>query len=671
MQFSLRYINVFNDINSENIAEIKQFYSEADLRLTAKFKLPNFADGQEYNESVKNIAKFDAESISKHLMNYAYISKEVAEALASDMEAELKILLPSENAIRSAYAKIAFWVKTEFNSVLNDRTSTIYAELTPNKYELYMLYLASKLSNNIVIVDRKLDKKQYKLYNNFQFNEYAEIEGLSLENYVETAKSNLDIDSVCKKMSGKEVRSGEKILVLGVGEQNKVYNKLAELDENTPDNVMLLRLGVAKASTSEIAKVHRPEATSIKQLVNMIGQHMFAGLAEKEKAVAFIKAQVSTETNVSVAISRLTSFICISNRYRMDFDTMIVFGDIHKSTKWYMDFLGYIGKQVIVVDFSGKSAEKVDNTWNTIVIGEFREGIQYPTKVKADTVAYKASKEIDKLLYSGDTPGLYRANQFSKCEAVNLKTTFEELKILWNVENTARPFFSNTEDTVKLPVIYSKLFGVCDKYTEELGEFVAEHTIICYNSMDIMNLICNNIMVKDYSLYSCGQRLAVRLADNKELNIQNIVSCQMYPYSHLTDKVQHTIMTGLRQLVQEMTLGQDKNITKMIDSIVEVGLNLSPRVYQEMQWHDFTKHNPKLIVMLPTETSIDIKVEILIKLLHLCGWDIIIVIPTGYNLIQDTNIQSHTIGEFKFDCSINHIERVQKQKQSLFSRLFR
>lgn len=670
MQFSLKYINVFNDINKENLAEIQEFYVNADIKLTARFKLPNFEEGKEYNESIKNIQKFDSTSISKHLINYAYISKEVADILAEDMVKELSILLPSENAIKSAYAKIAFWIKTIFNSTINDRVNNIYVELTPNKYELYMLYLISKISNNVVIIDTKIDRSMYKLYNNIQFHEYETLEKLNVTDSTKDS-SILDIDSICRKLSGKDIKQGEKILVLGVGEKNKVYNKLVDLDEETPSNIMLLRLGIAKASMNEINKVHRPTVSSIKQLVNMIGEHMFSGITEKDKAVTFIKSQISKEENVSVAISRLTSFICISNRYRLDSDIVVVFGDIHKSTKWYLDFLGYIGKQVIVIDFSGKSEEKVDGSWNKIIIGPFKENLAYPTKVKADTVAYKASKEIDKLLYNGDTLGLYRINQFDRGEAVELKTTFDELKILWNIENTARPYFGNSDKLVKVPVIYSKVLGVCDNYTDELGQLVTDHTIVCYNYNDILGLLSNNIQVKDYSLYSGGQRTAVRLADNKKLNVSNIVNCGMYPYNHLTDKVQYTIMDNLSNLVDSMASNADKNVTKLIDSIVEVGLNLSSRVYQEMQWHDFTKHNPKLIVILPSETFIDIKVEILIKLLHLCCWDITVVIPTGYNLIQDNNMQIHTLGEYKFDCVINHLEKPQKQKNSLFSRLFR
>ena len=64
--------------------------------------------------------------------------------------------------------------------------------------------------------------------------------------------------------------------------------------------------------------------------------------------------------------------------------------------------------------------------------------------VQMGTVAYQAERELDTILYQ-DT-GIYRNQQYQNASVINLKTTYEEIRILWKEELKYRPNFSTTQD---------------------------------------------------------------------------------------------------------------------------------------------------------------------------------------------------------------------------------
>ncbi|MDR1069865.1 MAG: YceG family protein, partial [Gracilibacteraceae bacterium] len=79
-------------------------------------------------------------------------------------------------------------------------------------------------------------------------------------------------------------------------------------------------------------------------------------------------------------------------------------------------------------------------------------------RTRVATVAYNAARELDQLLYGGTD--LFRARQFPRSKPVTLKTTYDEIGILWNAEAKYRPNFQVNEGTVVVPTIFAKICGV-------------------------------------------------------------------------------------------------------------------------------------------------------------------------------------------------------------------
>ena len=74
-----------------------------------------------------------------------------------------------------------------------------------------------------------------------------------------------------------------------------------------------------------------------------------------------------------------------------------------------------------------------------------------------------------------------------------------------------------------------------------------------------------------------------------------------------------------------------------------------------LQNFDFTKKNPKLIYINPSEELITLEDTVYTVFLNLLGFDVLYFIPTGYNMEGHLNqklMEEHQTGEFLYDLQI-------------------
>ena len=75
-----------------------------------------------------------------------------------------------------------------------------------------------------------------------------------------------------------------------------------------------------------------------------------------------------------------------------------------------------------------------------------------------------------------------------------------------------------------------------------------------------------------------------------------------------------------------------------------------------IQGFDFTKKNPKLVVIHTRDQSPSLEDAILLTFLNKLGFDIVLFVPTGYQTIErylnDNFPVEHQIGEYVYDLSV-------------------
>ncbi len=279
------------------------------------------------------------------------------------------------------------------------------------------------------------------------------------------------------------------------------------------------------------------------------------------------------------------------------------------------------------------------------------------------TVAYQAEQELTGLLYQ-DT-GLYRPQQYQSAEALSLQTMYEEIALLWAEDVSMRPHFAVVDERVNLPVLYAKVCGVKDgnvnQYWADLRKLMTPETFLIAHVPFLHPTDENPIKPAVTQFWKQGR-----------LQKQAILTNPNYSYGFLRQEIQELLLEKLDLLLEQ------KNIRGFFTKGTEytalaVALHLPKEILRLLQNFDFTKRNPKVIVILNTEQSLSVEDTILLDYLHLLGFDVVCFVPTGYQTIEThwtpRHMETHQIGVYLYDLPIPNL--TQKSTSPSWRDLFK
>ena len=105
--------------------------------------------------------------------------------------------------------------------------------------------------------------------------------------------------------------------------------------------------------------------------------------------------------------------------------------------------------------------------------------------------------------------------------------------------------------------------------------------------------------------------------------------------------------------------------------IVSVAFNLPDTVLQALQDFDFTKRNPKFIYLSTSTEQISLEMSILINYLSLLGFDVLYIVPTGYNVCNEyldkVLYKDYEFGNYCYDFIMT---LAKSDKKSFMEKLF-
>lgn len=287
-----------------------------------------------------------------------------------------------------------------------------------------------------------------------------------------------------------------------------------------------------------------------------------------------------------------------------------------------------------------------------------------PSQMRVRTAAYQAEREMDSILYQNT--GLYRAKQHQKAEAVTLQTMYEEIGLLWDQELKYRPGFAAEGDTVTVPVLLEKICGMKDgpilPYWLEIKKLVTPETTLVTKLPWQTGLEANPM--KPY---------ATQFLRQGRLQREKIKQHKDYPYGILRPEIQDYLLDKLQVLLDEKLIaGTYQNGTEY--TIVSTILGLPKDLLRRIQNFDFTKKNPKLILISTTEETLSLEDSILVAFLNLVGFDILFFVPTGYQSIekyfQKPFANEHQLGPYRYDLQVPDFRTLHEGGKSSIRKLF-
>lgn len=643
-------------------------------------------------------------------------------ATLQDLQAHGK----NENMLRNAYIKYMCWLYYKFERILGrlggDELPKILYDGTVSSYELQLLVILARAGADIVLLERAGDAGYLRCDPTSQYAQLYQAPGLtpfpadfSLRQLWEQGRQQAERQKLYGAPAGiapctnawMKAPDGKEILtaVRARGDDPKLFYNAFVVQYGVEDKLLfpsdmvafyqqLKREGrkvclengrLPPPTPEEIAAVRRRNHQTAEQLAADLAANLQYPNNQQLQTLmrqAFLDVVLEEDKAVGGNLNRLLNkavyLVAWMKRYQKDLfqnwqapevGVFILFGACSGDNEaLFLRLLAKLPVDVLVLlpDLNApcvlKDPALLDlHKEHSLPMTDFPVE---PSQMRVRTAAYQAEREMDSILYQNT--GLYRARQHQKAEAVTLQTMYEEIGLLWDQELKYRPGFAAEGDTVTVPVLLEKICGIKDgpilPYWLEIKKLVTPETTLVTKLPWQTGLEANPM--KPY---------ATQFLRQGRLQREKIKQHKDYPYGILRPEIQDYLLDKLQVLLDEKLIaGTYQNGTEY--TIVSTILGLPKDLLRRIQNFDFTKKNPKLIIISTTEETLSLEDSILVAFLNLVGFDILFFVPTGYQSIekyfQKPFANEHQLGPYRYDLQVPDFRTLHEGGKSSIRKLF-
>ena len=651
------------------------------------------------------------------------------EAVVTAMTATLQDLQAhgkNENMLRNAYIKYMCWLYYKFERILGrlggDELPKILYDGTVSSYELQLLVILARAGADIVLLERAGDAGYLRCDPTSQYAQLYQAPGLtpfpadfSLRQLREQGRQQAERQKLYGAPAGiapctnawMKAPDGKEILtaVRARGDDPKLFYNAFVVQYGVEDKLLfpsdmvafyqqLKREGrkvclengrLPPPTPEEIAAVRRRNHQTAEQLAADLAANLQYPNNQQLQTLmrqAFLDVVLEEDKTVGGNLNRLLNkavyLVAWMKRYQKDLfqnwqapevGVFLLFGACSGDNEaLFLRLLAKLPVDVLVLlpDLNApcvlKDPALLDlHKEHSLPMTDFPVE---PSQMRVRTAAYQAEREMDSILYQNT--GLYRAKQHQKAEAVTLQTMYEEIGLLWDQELKYRPGFAAEGDTVTVPVLLEKICGIKDgpilPYWLEIKKLVTPETTLVTKLPWQTGLEANPM--KPY---------ATQFLRQGRLQREKIKQHKDYPYGILRPEIQDYLLDKLQVLLDEKLIaGTYQNGTEY--TIVSTILGLPKDLLRRIQNFDFTKKNPKLIIISTTEETLSLEDSILVAFLNLVGFDILFFVPTGYQSIekyfQKPFANEHQLGPYRYDLQVPDFRTLHEGGKSSIRKLF-
>lgn len=651
------------------------------------------------------------------------------EAVVTAMTATLQDLQAhgkNENMLRNAYIKYMCWLYYKFERILGrlggDELPKILYDGTVSSYELQLLVILARAGADIVLLERAGDAGYLRCDPTSQYAQLYQAPGLtpfpadfSLRQLREQGRQQAERQKLYGAPAGiapctnawMKAPDGKEILtaVRARGDDPKLFYNAFVVQYGVEDKLLfpsdmvafyqqLKREGrkvclengrLPPPTPEEIAAVRRRNHQTAEQLAADLAANLQYPNNQQLQTLmrqAFLDVVLEEDKAVGGNLNRLLNkavyLVAWMKRYQKDLfqnwqapevGVFILFGACSGDNEaLFLRLLAKLPVDVLVLlpDLNApcvlKDPALLDlHKEHSLPMTDFPVE---PSQMRVRTAAYQAEREMDSILYQNT--GLYRAKQHQKAETVTLQTMYEEIGLLWDQELKYRPGFAAEGDTVTVPVLLEKICGIKDgpilPYWLEIKKLVTPETTLVTKLPWQTGLEANPM--KPY---------ATQFLRQGRLQREKIKQHKDYPYGILRPEIQDYLLDKLQVLLDEKLIaGTYQNGTEY--TIVSTILGLPKDLLRRIQNFDFTKKNPKLIIISTTEETLSLEDSILVAFLNLVGFDILFFVPTGYQSIekyfQKPFANEHQLGPYRYDLQVPDFRTLHEGGKSSIRKLF-
>ena len=683
---------VYSDMSSGMLGSI---YKENTLYIDKSLDNPSVNDIKDILELTKYGIELNVNRIYRLLFKgmptltnttLTKLSKEVLEMMPKD---------GNETSLKNHYTKLHFWfVKyfmDAFKKLENDIVTTVIfnSGKIASKYEMDCLYILYRIGLEVYVIG---DLGQYAKYK----EKYKILELIEAEKSVECSKKNIEGTSYREILEAMTLSDASyNTLIVGYDTEDNFEYFTSELYtkyKEDKDNFLIVEKGLVTDSTFQEFGGALLKYGDVKGIIGFVHNYILAD-EHRESIKIFVhnylKDGLTTvkKRTLGYVLYWYAQYIYNANRRKL-YDTLWLFNSIGKMNaekELFLKLCCYLPLKFICIETNEDSLSNIEG----LTVNKFNKFskelliAKFGLVNKNTTVAFDASQRMDELLYSNGDLGVYKYNMYKKSNVISLSTTVDEVFLLWDKENMFRPHFKSSSDSVDIPAIFMQIDGFDEKLRDDFYKLMTcKDTIIV--DVDDNNCTGNKLLGARSGPDMCmnGIIVGVNMPDKSMpvafgkdgLNRFAIKSSPNYKYSYLNKDTESLIFDKLNEMLS-MNILNDSGMkqSKFIDKVINTTMNMSQHIINLIQSFDFTKMSPKLIVMQEGTSVLDMETAIICTLLHLIGFDVLILVPTKYRgaeqYVNRGLLQVVELIDANFNRVYSQIPKY-KPKESLLGRLF-
>lgn len=701
--------NELKDLLKEN--EIPNFvriigYDENTLKFLSDYYLLTIKKGKYINETILNPKDNEVSEFLSYVNNNVTFSEQEIKGFFAylDNKNELAIAMinflstfnfDSESIKKNAYVKMMCWLRYRYMNVIRIKNPKILYEGNISKYELYFLKLLHEIGADVVLLnfidDNSYQKSMIGVSNdknilidckkkgqplihftlnaNQNKNQAAKSPIENKNSTIETKNKNFSVSNTF--LEGKDVF--EAVFVKDRG-KNNIYAYINGAEADYPNKLFDFYTNITTAQKSVIIKNNK----LANPLVDEVSRFKISGniFDFRVDFLSKIELNILAKDAIISVVSKepenkqknfVVCFLCWLHRHKAILDgrqnVFILFSGYKYSDMLYLKVLKLLAIDVFLINpDKNTTLELKDNEFLEVTYENSLEMKEYPTakKIKPiSTVASNAESDLDTILYSGT--GLFRDGQFTNANSIIIKTTYDEIDILWRVEAKYRSHFKAEDKNITIPTIFAKITGVdapnSNKYIQNIKDKITKDTILLttfnFCKLDLKSPILHKIS----TFYT-----------RNELDIDKIRKSECYQYGYLNEDAELYILQKISEFMKLKYFNIDKSKFERI--ALTILLSLDKEAIRVIQRFDFTKEIPKMIILHSDESQPTLEDVIYITFFNLIGFDILIYTPTGYKNIEKHLTEEiytvHKVGEYIFDINSTLLNKNQNFMSKLF-----
>ena len=281
--------------------------------------------------------------------------------------------------------------------------------------------------------------------------------------------------------------------------------------------------------------------------------------------------------------------------------------------------------------------------------------------VRLSTDGFQAERELDEL---NDEFGSFRTQQFTKAVSIPVQAAIFEIEEFWDLELKERPGFEIQKNVVRMPTLFSKLSGVNqldeESYWLNIKEkFMTPETFV-YESLPHANP----------STVSMVSGYVTSFLRNGKLVRDLIKTHRCYTYNLLRPDIQDHMLDKIQEILDERLIREaGPNSTAYM--VVAAALSLPKEIWRLIQQFDFTRKNPKILVLHASESTGSLQDAVQLLFLNKIGFDVLFCVPSGYQCVEQWYsvpiVDDHPVGSYEYNYRVPDFRKVGKQsRQGLF-----